>query len=459
MGGTRNKPDNTIVIAIDGHSSCGKSTIARDLARALDYLYIDTGAMYRAVTLQMIRDNISLDNPAAIETMLQHIQLEFRKINGIRELFLDGENVEKEIRHPRIAALVSPVAEISSIRRKMVELQRKMAEGTNVILEGRDIGTVVFPNADIKFFITADIETRAKRRLLELMEKGTDISLDEVKTNLAERDRIDSTREDSPLRMAKDALLVDTTEHTRESQLALVLELVEARLKYAQDDLELRLTDDGSHTVYSRYFDSPYHSMRGAIRESLHVFIETGLSHYCRKFFPETLHILETGLGTGLNALLALLYARELKVKICYHSLEEYPVGPDIARQLNYPDQLEVPDMYESFMAMHTTPPGQWIDIDPFFRFRWDKADFETFPYPEKTVNIVFFDPFDANTHQEVWQEPYLEKLIRTLKPEGLIVTYGAKGSFRRALKALGMYVESLPGPPGKREITRATKG
>jgi cytidylate kinase len=214
--------EKPFVIAIDGHSSCGKSTIARDLAKSLDFLYIDTGAMYRAITLLMLKNNISLDDESRIASILDEVRMEFIKVNGKRELHLNGKNVEKEIRTPEVAGLVSPVSEISLIRKKLVDMQRKMAQGERVILEGRDIGTVVFPDADIKFFITANVSKRTERRYKELLEKGTPLPFEEVMQNLTERDRIDSGRKDSPLRRAEDAILIDTTEHTRESQLKLV---------------------------------------------------------------------------------------------------------------------------------------------------------------------------------------------------------------------------------------------
>lgn len=226
-----------------------------------------------------------------------------------------------------------------------------------------------------------------------------------------------------------------------------------------QHDLEIRVTGDGSHTLYSKRFDSPYHSMKGAIRESLHVFIETGLAYYCRNFFPEKLHVLETGLGTGLNALLALLFAREIKTPIQYDSLEKHPVGLQIASQLNYTEKLGAETSREAFLAMHRSKSNEITALDSFFTFTWFKEDFESFDYPKEKYHVLFFDPFDANTHQAVWEQAYLEKLYNALKPEGILVTYGAKGSFKRALKALGMYVEALQGPPGKREITRAIKG
>jgi cytidylate kinase len=221
-----NKSNSPLIIAMDGYSSCGKSTIAKDLAAEIDYLYIDTGAMYRAVTLLLLENEVELSDEKAISSLLKDLELEFRKMNGQRELFMNGINVEKEIRTPRIAAFVSPVSEISIIRKRLVEIQRKMAQlGEGVILEGRDIGTVVFPNADLKFFITADLDKRAERRYLELIEKGMSISLEEVRQNLSERDKIDSSRADSPLKRAEDAMLIDTTEHSRESQLQVILDI------------------------------------------------------------------------------------------------------------------------------------------------------------------------------------------------------------------------------------------
>lgn len=231
---TSKQSKSGIIIAIDGHSSCGKSTIAKDLAKELDYLYIDTGAMYRAVTLLLIQNNVDLSDEVSISKLLRQIQLHFKKKNDHRELYMNGCNVEEEIRTPKIASFVSPVSEVSIIRKKLVDLQRKMAEqGEGVILEGRDIGTVVYPDADLKFFVTADIEKRTERRYLELMGKGLNTPLEEVKINLSERDRIDSSRDDSPLRQAKDAILIDTTFHTRESQLAYVLKLVKDHLAKA----------------------------------------------------------------------------------------------------------------------------------------------------------------------------------------------------------------------------------
>ena len=222
---------NKIIIAIDGHSSCGKSTLAKDLSKKLNYAYIDTGAMYRAVTLYFIQNNISLDHTDAIELALKAIKIHCEHINGQNRTFLNGKDVEDEIRKMYVSKLVSPVATISTVRRAMVWQQQKMGKVKGVILDGRDIGTVVFPNAELKLFVTADIQTRAARRFAELQQKNIKGSLEEIKVNLAERDHIDSNREDSPLKQAKDAILIDNTNLNREEQLAMILALVEQRIQ------------------------------------------------------------------------------------------------------------------------------------------------------------------------------------------------------------------------------------
>ena len=223
-----------IIIAIDGHSSCGKSTLAKDLSKKLNYAYIDTGAMYRAVTLYFIQNNIDLNQSDAIELALKSIKIHFENINGQNTTFLNGKNVEEEIRKMYVSKLVSPVATISIVRRAMVWQQQEMSKAKGVILDGRDIGTVVFPTAELKLFVTADIATRAERRFAELQQKQIAGSLEEVKVNLAERDHIDSNREDSPLKQAKDAILLDNTNLNREEQLTMVLALVELRTKISQ---------------------------------------------------------------------------------------------------------------------------------------------------------------------------------------------------------------------------------
>ena len=213
-----------IIIAIDGHSSCGTSTLARDLADAIGYLFIDTGAMYRAITLKIIRLGISLEEPRAIDQMLAQTSLNFSMIRGNYHLFLDGEDVENEIRKPEVAAFVSPVARISSIRRHLVQMQQEMGWKKGIVMEGRDITTIVFPEAELKLFVTADVSVRANRRWLELSAKGIDITLEEVEQNIRERDLIDSTRADSPLTLAPEAIVIDTTGLTRSSQLQLALD-------------------------------------------------------------------------------------------------------------------------------------------------------------------------------------------------------------------------------------------
>ncbi|XOV67798.1 MAG: (d)CMP kinase [Fluviicola sp.] len=224
-----------IVVAIDGFSSCGKSTLARELAKELHYVFIDSGAMYRGITLYALQNNCiagnELDRGKLIQE-LDNIQLSFRLNSETKkpELHLNGENVEKEIRTPKVASQVSQVATIKEVRAKLVDQQREMGKNGGVVMDGRDIGSVVFPNAELKLFITADIETRVQRRFLELKEKGLDVSRDEVKANLLERDRIDSTRKESPLTQTEDAVVIDNTEMSRLEQLELALELVEKKI-------------------------------------------------------------------------------------------------------------------------------------------------------------------------------------------------------------------------------------
>ncbi len=212
-----------IIVAIDGFSSCGKSTLAKDLAKKLKYIYVDTGAMYRAVTLFFLRHNIDLNNTLEVSRALDKIQISFRNFNGENTTFLNDENVEDEIRQMTVSNAVSQIAAISLVRKTMVEQQREMGKQKGLVMDGRDIGTVVFPNAELKIFLTADTEIRAKRRLDEMINKGIDISFQEIKKNLRKRDRIDSTRKDSPLRKASDAIEIDNTELTKDKQLQEVL--------------------------------------------------------------------------------------------------------------------------------------------------------------------------------------------------------------------------------------------
>ena len=210
---------NRLIIAIDGYSACGKSTTARSAARILGYRYIDTGAMYRAVTLYFLDNHISLTNPKEVDRALQQINISFRvNAAGDSETFLNGLNVEQAIRELRVAEMVSQVSALKPVRLKLVDQQRKIGRQKGVVMDGRDIGTVVFPDADLKFFMTADIMVRAMRRQRELLEKDILADLDSVIENLRERDRIDTTRTESPLRQAPDAIVIDTTHLTIDEQ-------------------------------------------------------------------------------------------------------------------------------------------------------------------------------------------------------------------------------------------------
>jgi cytidylate kinase len=215
-----------MIIAIDGFSACGKSTLAKALAKELDLPYVDTGAMYRAVTLLVLDTATDIYDQDALQDLLDHIEISFQNIDGENTTFLNGINVEKDIRASDVAAKVSEVAAIPSIREKMVAYQQQMGNAGGLVMDGRDIGTVVFPNADYKFFLTADPEIRAQRRFLELKTKGQEESIESVRANLAHRDHIDSTRKHSPLRQAEDAIVVDNSDMTKEQQLEYVLGLI-----------------------------------------------------------------------------------------------------------------------------------------------------------------------------------------------------------------------------------------
>jgi cytidylate kinase len=224
-----------IIIAVDGHSSCGKSTIARAVAAKLGYIYIDSGAMYRAVTLFALRNKLISDGNVDGEKLiglLPDIHIEFRYNPEMQksDTCLNGENVEDEIRQLPVSQHVSPVATIAEVRKAMVRLQQEMGKNKGVVMDGRDIGTVVFPEAELKLFVTAKPEVRAQRRFDELSAKGEAVSFAEILENVLERDRIDSTREASPLRKADDALVLDNSDMTREEQLEWVMERVEERL-------------------------------------------------------------------------------------------------------------------------------------------------------------------------------------------------------------------------------------
>jgi cytidylate kinase len=220
-----------IIIAIDGNSGCGKSSTAKVIARELQYIYIDTGAMYRAVTLFFIKNNIDLKNDLDVAEALKQIDIsfEYNMATGKNETYLNGKNVEFQIRQMQVSNLVSPVSEISAVRRKLVEQQRRMGQEKGVVMDGRDIGTVVFPDAELKIFMTASLEVRAERRRLELLEKGTEVDIGEVIENLGTRDRIDSSRDDSPLKKADGAIEIDTSNLTFDEQVNKILVLVKEK--------------------------------------------------------------------------------------------------------------------------------------------------------------------------------------------------------------------------------------
>ena len=209
-----------ITIAIDGHSSCGKSTMAKDLARKVGYIYVDTGAMYRSVTLYALRNGLFNDDDSIKTDELEqqmdniHITFQLNEETGRPDTYLNGECVEQEIRSLEVSNHVSPIAALGFVREAMVAQQQLMGQGGGVVMDGRDIGTVVFPNAELKVFVTASAEVRAQRRFNELKEKGMPADFDDILKNVVERDYIDSHREVSPLRQADDALLLDNSNMT-----------------------------------------------------------------------------------------------------------------------------------------------------------------------------------------------------------------------------------------------------
>lgn len=217
--------EKRIIIAIDGFSSCGKSTLAKAMAKALEYIFVDTGAMYRAIALYFLRNNISFEDEKAIQTALDYIELKF-KFNSISQksdMYLNGENVEQEIRAMRVSQKVSEVASIPAVREFAVAQQQAMGRDKGIVMDGRDIGTVVFPNAELKLFVTADPTVRLERRYQELVQTNPAISKEEVSANLQQRDLMDSTRLHSPLRQAEDALVLDNTSLNREQQFELAM--------------------------------------------------------------------------------------------------------------------------------------------------------------------------------------------------------------------------------------------
>lgn len=217
-----------IKIAIDGYSSCGKSTLAKDLAKALNYTYIDTGAMYRAITLYFLRNAIAIENEDAMQTAIKNIQIRYgNEEEGREQIFLNEENVSEEIRSMHVANKVSEVASKKIVRQFAVAQQKALGKKKGVIMDGRDIGNVVFPDAELKIFMTANEKTRIQRRYAELQIKNPDISLEEVKENIQHRDYTDTHRKESPLRQSPDAKVLDNSDLNREEQLKLALKWVE----------------------------------------------------------------------------------------------------------------------------------------------------------------------------------------------------------------------------------------
>ena len=219
---------NKIVIAIDGYSGCGKSSTAKEVAKRLGFTYIDSGAMYRAAALHFLNENLSpLNSEDVIEGLKSlHISFQFNPVSKLQETYLNGVNVEKEIRSMRVAERVSEVATVKEVRAALVAQQQELGRKKGVVMDGRDISSVVFPEAELKLFMTADVETRARRRQLELLEKGEVASLEEIKLNLETRDQVDSTRSESPLIKVSDAIEMDTSNLTFSQQVDQIIDLV-----------------------------------------------------------------------------------------------------------------------------------------------------------------------------------------------------------------------------------------
>lgn len=224
IGGMENREH--MIIAIDGYSSCGKSTLAKALARKLGFVYVDSGAMYRAVTLYFMRQGVDLKDDAAVEAALEAIEIDMEEKGGQLVLLLNGEDVSAEIRQMAVSDMVSEVSTLKRVREELVAQQQAMGRRRNLVMDGRDIGTHVFPKADLKLFMTADPQVRAERRYRELLAKGQETTMEEVVKNLAHRDHIDSTRTESPLVQAEDAVLLDNTHMTEQQQLAFAMEQV-----------------------------------------------------------------------------------------------------------------------------------------------------------------------------------------------------------------------------------------
>lgn len=227
---------NKITIAIDGFSSTGKSTVAKQLAKHLGYIYVDSGAMYRAVTWFAMQkgfiNEVGFDNQALINNLNElKISFKFNPKLGFSEVYLNDVNVENNIRSLEVSRFVSEIAKVSEVRRQLVKQQHDLGKNKGIVMDGRDIGTVVFPDAELKLFMTASADTRANRRYKELLAKGDDVTFEEVLHNVQERDFVDSNREDSPLVMAKDAIEIDNSHMSLDQQFNQILQLVENKLK------------------------------------------------------------------------------------------------------------------------------------------------------------------------------------------------------------------------------------
>jgi len=227
---------NKITIAIDGFSSTGKSTVAKQLAKKLNYVYVDSGAMYRAVTFYAMQNGLISDNDFNSEALIYqlsniNISFKYNKVLGFAEVYLNDINIEKQIRTLEVSSFVSQVAAISEVRLKLVEQQKKMGQDKGVIMDGRDIGTVVFPAAELKLFMIASAQTRAERRFQELIERGDKVEYKEVLNNVQERDYLDSNREDSPLVKAEDAIEIDNSNMTLDEQFNKILQLVKMTIE------------------------------------------------------------------------------------------------------------------------------------------------------------------------------------------------------------------------------------
>ncbi len=220
---------DNFIIAIDGFSSCGKSTVAKAVAKKLQFVFIDSGAMYRAVTLYFLRHHVDLTDTNEINAALDDIHIDFVPHTDKVCILLNGEDVSEEIRMMHVSEKVSEVSAIKEVRHALVKQQQDLGKRRNIVMDGRDIGTTVFPDADLKIFMTASPDVRAGRRFAELLAKGELVSMEEIRQNLAHRDHMDSTREESPLKQAEDAIVLDNSDLTQEEQLQIVLEEYEKR--------------------------------------------------------------------------------------------------------------------------------------------------------------------------------------------------------------------------------------